>query len=95
MEFTISRNALQRELGFVQGIVERKNTIPILSNIVIESMGEITVRIIATDLDVTVRCDAEAESIAQAGAICVQAKKLFDIARLLPDAPVHFKQEQW
>jgi len=93
MEFTISKNALQRELGFVQGIVERKNTIPILSNIVIESMGEITVRIIATDLDVTVRCDAEAESIAQPGAICVQAKKLFDIARLLPDAPVHFKQE--
>jgi DNA polymerase-3 subunit beta len=93
MEFSISRNTLQKELGFVQGIVERKNTIPILSNIVIESVGENTIRIIATDLDVTLRCDAEAESIVRPGALCVQARKLFDVARLLPDAPVHFRKE--
>src|SRR3954464_3406710 len=93
MEFSISRNTLQKELGFVQGIVERKNTIPILSNIVIESVGENTIRIIATDLDVTLRCDAEAESIVRPGALCVQARKLFDVARLLPDAPVRFKKE--
>ena len=61
MEFTISKNALQKELGFVQGTVEKKNTIPALSNILIESVGENTIRITGTDLDVTLRCEAEAE----------------------------------
>jgi DNA polymerase-3 subunit beta len=93
MEFSINRNALQRELGFVQGIVEKKNTIPILSNIVIESVGENTIRIIGTDLDVTIRCETEAEDIKKPGSMCVQARKLFEIARLLPDAPVNFKRE--
>ena len=40
MQFVIARNALQKELAFVQGIVERKNTIPVLANILIESAGE-------------------------------------------------------
>src|SRR5947199_3640105 len=94
MEFSISKNALQRELGFVQGIVEKKNTIPALSNILIESVGESTIRIIATDLDVTIRCEAEAEEIKVPGSMCVQARKLFDISRLLPDAIVNFKKEE-
>jgi DNA polymerase-3 subunit beta len=64
-----------------------------LSNILVESVGENTIRFTGTDLDVTVRCDAEAENIITPGAVCVQARKLFDIARLLPpDATVHFKQ---
>ena len=92
MEFSISKTALQRELGFVQGIVERKNTIPVLSNILIESVGENTIRIIGTDLDVTIRCETEAE-IKVPGAICVQARKLFDISRLLPDSTVSFRKE--
>jgi DNA polymerase-3 subunit beta len=94
MEFTISRGALSRELGFVQGIVEKKNTIPILSNIVVESVGESTIRITGTDLDVTIRCDTDAETITRTGSMCVQARKLFEIARLLPDQPVHFKSEE-
>src|SRR5438477_10382079 len=93
MEFTISKTALQKELGFVQGSVEKKNTIPALSNILIESVGENTIRITGTDLDVTIRCDMDADEIAVPGAICVQARKLFEIARLLPDAPVSFKKE--
>jgi DNA polymerase III subunit beta len=44
MEFTISKNVLQKELGFVQGIVEKKNTIPVLSNLLIESIGENSIR---------------------------------------------------
>jgi DNA polymerase-3 subunit beta len=92
MEFVISRNALQKELGFVQGIVEKKNTIPVLSNILIESAGESTIRITGTDLDVTLRCEAEAE-VKIPGTLCVQARKLFDIARLLPDAPIHFRKD--
>lgn len=92
MEFVIKQNALKDELGFVQGIVEKKTTIPVLSNILIESVGEGTIRIVGTDLDTTIRCEAAAE-IKQAGAMCIQARKLFDIARLLPDADVHFKKE--
>ena len=94
MEFVMARGALQKELAFVQGVVERKNTIPVLANILIESAGEDAIRISGTDLDVTIRCDADAESIKSQGAICVQARKLFDIARLLPDAPVSFRKEE-
>lgn len=93
MEFSISKTALQKELGFVQGIVERKNTIPVLSNILIESVGENTIRFIGTDLDVTLRCEAEAE-IKTPGSMCVGARKLFDIARVLPDATVSFRKEE-
>ena len=93
MQFVVSKQNLQKELGFVQGVVEKKNTIPVLSNILIESVGESTVRITGTDLDVTVRCDMDAEEITTPGSMCVQARKLFEIARLLPDAPVSFKKE--
>lgn len=93
MEFSISKNALQKELGFVQGIVERKNTIPALSNILIESVGENTIRFIGTDLDVTLRCETEAEIKTQ-GSMCVGARKLFEIARVLPDAMVKFHKEE-
>ena len=94
MQFVMARGALQKELAFVQGVVERKNTIPVLANILIESAGEEAIRISGTDLDVTIRCDADAEEIKSQGAICVQARKLFDIARLLPDAPVSFRKEE-
>jgi DNA polymerase-3 subunit beta len=92
MEFVIKQSVLKEELGFVQGIVEKKNTIPALSNILIESVGENTLRIIGTDLDVTIRCEAEAE-IVTPGAMCIQARKIFDIVRLLPDADIKFKKE--
>jgi len=93
MEFVIKQNVLKEELGFVQGIVEKKSTIPVLSNILIESVGENAIRFVGTDLDVTIRCDAEAE-IKQSGAMCIQARKLFDIVRLLDDADVHFTKEE-
>src|SRR3712207_2474814 len=93
MEFTISRSALQKELGFVQGTIEKKNTIPALSNILIESVGENTIRILGTDLDVTLRCETEAE-IKTPGSMCVGARKLFEIARVLPEAPVSFRREE-
>ncbi len=93
MEFVIKQSALKEELGFVQGIVEKKSTIPVLSNILIESVGENTIRIVGTDLDVTIRCEAEAD-IKQSGAMCIQARKLFDIVRLLDAGDVHFTKEE-
>src|SRR3989441_3029794 len=94
MQFVVERGVLQKELAFVQGVVERKNTIPVLANILIESAGEDSIRISGTDLDVTIRCDADAQEISAQGAMCVQARKLFDIARLLSDAPVRFHKEE-
>ncbi|MEO7658309.1 MAG: DNA polymerase III subunit beta [Pyrinomonadaceae bacterium] len=92
MEFKIKQSILKEELGYIQGVVERKTTIPVLSNILIESLGENEIRIIGTDLDCTIRCDAEAEII-KPGAICIQARKLFDIVRALDSGEVHFKKE--
>ncbi len=92
MEFKIKNDVLREELGFIQGVVERKTTIPVLSNILIESIGENEIRIVGTDLDCTIRCDAEAEIITP-GSICLQARKLFDIARALDPGDVHFKKE--
>ena len=92
MEFTISKSALQKELGFVQGIVERKNSIPALTHILIETEGEGQLRITATDLDVTVRCRTEANIITP-GQACVQARKFFDIVKLLPDDVMRFRTE--
>lgn len=96
MEFTIKQQVLKEELGFIQGVVERKSTIPVLSNILIESLGENEIRILGTDLDVTIRCDAEAE-IKQSGSMCIQARKLFDIVRTLDGGDVHFKklENEW
>lgn len=91
MEFSIKQSVLKEELGFIQGVVERKATIPVLSNILIESLGEGSIRIVGTDLDVTIRCDAEAE-IKSPGAMCIQARKLFDIVRTLDGGDVHFKK---
>lgn len=93
MEFVIKQSVLKDELGFVQGIVEKKSTIPVLSNILIESVGENNIRIVGTDLDVTIRCEAPAE-IKQAGSMCIQARKLFDIVRLLSDSDVHFTKDE-
>src|SRR5260370_37818443 len=90
MQFMVRKQNLQKELGFVQGVVEKKNTIPVLSNILIESVGAGTIRITGTYLDVTIRCDMDAEEISTPGSICVEARKLFEISRLLPQAPVRF-----
>lgn len=93
MEFSIKQSVLKEELGYIQGVVERKSTIPVLSNILIESLGEGSIRIVGTDLDVTIRCDAEAD-IKKPGAMCIQARKLFDIVRTLEGGDVHFKKEE-
>ncbi|MBP1622394.1 MAG: polymerase beta subunit [Acidobacteria bacterium] len=56
MKFTVTRNSLLNELNLVQGVIEKKSTIPILSNILLEASGE-HLDIAATDLDVTIRCE--------------------------------------
>ena len=89
MELVVGKNSLLKELGLVQGVVDRKTTIPILSYLLIEATdGKISFR--ATDLDVSVSTSCDAE-VTENGAICIQAKKLFEIVRSLPDADVTLK----
>jgi DNA polymerase III subunit beta len=83
MKFTVTRNSLLNELNLVQGVIEKKSTIPILSNILLEATGE-HIDIAATDLDVTIRCGCPA-SVTVEGTTTISARRLFDIVRLLPD----------
>ncbi len=85
MKATIERATLLRCLSHVQSVVERRNTIPILSNVLIEAAVGGTVRIMATDLDLQVVETMAAVSVEAAGATTVSAHLLFDIARKLPD----------
>jgi DNA polymerase-3 subunit beta len=85
MKATIERATLLRCLSHVQSVVERRNTIPILSNVLIEAAPDNTVRVMATDLDLQVVETMAAVSVENAGAITVSAHLLFDIARKLPD----------
>lgn len=84
MKFTVTRNSLFNELNLVQGVIEKKSTIPILSNILMEASGE-HLDIAATDLDVTIRCGCAA-TVTQEGTTTISARRLFDIVRLLPDS---------
>jgi DNA polymerase-3 subunit beta len=93
VEIKIKQSILKRELGFIQGVTEKKTTIPVLSNLLIETLGENAIRIWATDLDVAIRCDIEAEVI-EPGAICLQARRLADITRSLDECEMHFKQDK-
>lgn len=89
MEFSTSKADLLKELTLTQGVVERKTTIPILSNLLFE-VEESTLRISATDLDLGIRCGCPAK-VTNGGSGTIPAKRLFEIVRSLPDAEVHFK----
>ncbi len=86
MKATIERAALLKSLGHVQSVVERRNTIPILSNVLIEASDGGGIKLMATDLDLQVVETVEAQ-VETAGSITVSAHTLFDIARKLPDGP--------
>ena len=83
MRVTIERSALLKALNHVQSVVERRNTIPILSNVMIRAAaGEI--HLASTDLDIEVLETAPAD-VAQEGATTVPAHMMYDIVRKLPD----------
>ena len=91
MDFVVKKNELLMELQYAQGGVERKATVPILSNLLLETTGN-TLSVTATDLDVTMQCACPA-SIKASGALAVSARKLFDIVRSSPEADMHFKSD--
>jgi DNA polymerase-3 subunit beta len=92
MDFVTSRQNLLKELQAMQGVVEKKSTIPILANIVIDAKKD-RLELLATDLEVGLRttCDAVVKS---PGSITLSARRLFDIVRHLPDADVRIKGDE-
>src|SRR3990167_3205661 len=89
MEFTVQRAELLKELTLSQGVVERKTTIPILSNILLETAGD-SLQMTATDLELGIRNSCPA-NVKKGGATTVPAKKLFDYVRQLEEAEVRLK----
>jgi DNA polymerase-3 subunit beta len=84
MKATIERATLLKSLSHVQSVVERRNTIPILSNVLIEAREDGSIRLMATDLDLQVDESVPA-NVATPGATTVSAHTLFDIVRKLPE----------
>jgi len=95
MEFTVSKSNLVRELNLSQGVVEKKTTIPILSNVLIETADD-SIILTATDLELGIRCTCPAR-VQKKGSGTIPAKKLLDYARLLPEADVNvkFQDNHW
>jgi DNA polymerase-3 subunit beta len=92
MEFVVRKNDLLRELQLFQGIVERKNTIPILANVLIEA-ADGGIRLLATDLEVGLRSKCEAK-VSKAGSLTVPAKKFYEIVRSLTDTEIRIVEDK-
>jgi DNA polymerase-3 subunit beta len=89
MEISVSRQDLLKELTATQSVVERKTTIPILSNFLLEADGE-SLTITATDLDQAIRTSA-AVKVKKPGSCTIPARKLYDYIKLLPDGDISIK----
>ncbi|CAN5677555.1 DNA polymerase III subunit beta [soil metagenome] len=92
MELVVRKTDLLRELQLFQGIVERKNTIPILANVLIEADGD-EVKLLATDLEVGLRSRCSA-TVGKGGALTLPAKKLYEIIKALPETDVRIEEDK-
>ena len=92
MELVVRKGDLLRELQLLQGIVERKNTIPILANVLLEADGD-HLRLLATDLEVGLRSRCSA-TVGKGGALTLPAKKLYEIVRALPETDVRLAEDK-
>lgn len=92
MELVVRKNDLLRELQLFQGIVERKNTIPILANVLMEAKGD-EVRFLATDLEVGLRSKCSA-SVSKGGSLTLPAKKFYEIVKSLPETDIRIAEDK-
>jgi DNA polymerase III subunit beta len=92
MELVVRKNDHLRELQLFQGIVERKNTIPILANVLMEAKGD-EVRFLATDLEVGLRSKCQA-TVAKGGSLTLPAKKFYEIVKSLPETDIRIAEDK-
>src|ERR1700757_952767 len=90
MEISVSKSDLLKELTATQGVVERKTTIPILSNFLFEAAGD-RLSITATDLDLSLRTSCPA-TVKKEGSCTIPARKLYEYVKLLPEGQITIKQ---
>src|SRR5881628_3919457 len=90
MEFTVRKFDLLQELTLIQGVVERKTTIPILANVLLRAEGG-ELGIAATDLEIGLKSVCVSKTTVP-GAITLPAKRLYEIVRALPDKEIKFKK---
>jgi len=92
MELVVRKNDLLRELQLFQGIVERKNTIPILANVLMEAKGD-EVKFLATDLEVGLRSKCAA-TVTKPGSLTLPAKKFYEIVKSLPETDIRISEDK-
>jgi DNA polymerase-3 subunit beta len=92
MELTVAKADLQKELQLCQGVVEKRSTIPILSNVLLRA-ADGRLQIAATDLDVTILSSCAAK-VTTPGGVTIEAKRLFDIVRSMPDEDIHIALQE-
>jgi DNA polymerase-3 subunit beta len=90
MKLSIAKGELQRGLGRIQSIVEKRNSMPILANVLLEAEKGAKLALAATDLEVGIRGLHEAK-VSKTGSVTVAAKKFFELVRELPDEAVHLE----
>ena len=89
MEFTVRKLDILKEVGLTQGVIEKKTTIPILANLLMEASGD-SVQLAATDLELGIKSSCSAK-VKKPGAITTPAKSFLEIIRSLPDADIKIK----
>jgi DNA polymerase-3 subunit beta len=92
MEVHVDRDAFLRGLQMAHNIVEPRQTLPVLANVLLEAQGD-TLRMTATDLEVSVRVTGPAK-VGKAGTITLSARKLMEIVKELPSAPLALKVQE-
>src|SRR5712692_7553636 len=92
MEVSLDRDAFFRGIQMVHNVVEPRQTLPILANVLLEARDE-TVRLTATDLEVGTRVSVPAKVLGT-GAVTLSARKLLDITKELPSAPLTLKVQE-
>lgn len=92
MELTVAKADLQKELQLCQGVVEKRSTIPILSNVLLKA-ADGRLQIAATDLDVTILSSCAAR-VTTPGGVTIEARRLFDVIRSMPDDDVHMSLQE-
>ena len=92
MKLSIAKSELQKGLARIQAIVDKRNSMPILANVMIEATeeGSGSLQISATDLEVGIRSRQDAD-VSEPGGLTVSAKTLYEIVRELPDETVHLE----
>ena len=93
MKLTIDKSDLQRGLSRLQAVVEKRNSMPILANVLLNASGQGEtgqIELVATDLEIGLR-DVHTAEVDETGGITVSARKLFDIVRELPNEPVQLE----